>query len=312
MRAWCSVFAILACSPDSQGGEVGEDVVPGTVAPGFWDHWGDGRAEVSAYRLETPRYGQSREGRVTLVFVTEPFDDVQRVKPDGGREAYQVLKVNEIRDFQTGIYDYNVMTSTFLRLDGAAPWGEPVKVSMTMQEWCGHVYEHVLPREDGLHWTQHSYFDGEADRQLDLGRRPSGVLADALPALVRGLLEPEVEPGTARTVDGLSTLVSGRLAHRTPRWSELTLRVADDTHPMTTPAGTFEVRDTTTRHDGVTTTWHVEVAEPRRIVGWERSDGEVAELVGTDRLAYWQRNREGDERALQSLGLPAPRFVGGD
>jgi len=163
MRAWCSCLSILACSPDSRGSEPVDDAVLGVVGSGFWDHWGDGRAEVSAYRLATPRYGQSREGRVTLVFVTETFDDVQRVKSDDGRgDTFPVLKVNEIRDFQTGIYDYNVMTSTFLRLDGEAAWGEPVKVSMTMQEWCGHVYEHVVPRGDTLGWTQHSYFDGEA------------------------------------------------------------------------------------------------------------------------------------------------------
>ncbi|MEO0604887.1 MAG: hypothetical protein AAF211_25875, partial [Myxococcota bacterium] len=177
MRTVISTLFALACSPASEAAE------PGRVSADFWDHWGDGRAELSAYRLATPRYGQSRSGQVTLVFVTERFTEAQRVKSDGGHgDEYPILKVNEVRDFQTGIYDYNVMTSTFLRLDGGAPWGEPVKVSMSMQEWCGHVYEHVLPMRDQLAWTQHSYFDGEGDRVVDLGRREAGVHADALPA----------------------------------------------------------------------------------------------------------------------------------
>ena len=47
-----------------------------------------------------------------------------------------MLKLNSVRDFQTGIYHYNVMTSVFARV--AAGW--PIaKVSFSSQEWCGHV-----------------------------------------------------------------------------------------------------------------------------------------------------------------------------
>ena len=28
----------------------------------FYSHWGDGRAELSSYRMDQPRYGESREG----------------------------------------------------------------------------------------------------------------------------------------------------------------------------------------------------------------------------------------------------------
>ncbi len=307
MRALFSALFLVSCAANSEASAAPERA---RVEPGFWDHWGDGRAELSAYRLTTPRYGQAREGRVTLVFVTETFTDGQRVKSHGGHDdEYPVLKLNEIRDFQTGIYDYNVMTSTYIRLDGGSAWGEPVKVSMSMQEWCGHVYEQMVPRGDRLTWTQHSYFDGEGDRELDLGRRKSGVLTDALPALVRGIVASPVAPGETRTFDGLSTLVSGRLAHRPPRWSPLSLSVADETHEQTTPAGTFVVRDVTTSHAGVETTWWVERDEPHRLVGWSSTGGERAELVGTERAAYWQLNREGDERALSTLGLPPPQLV---
>ena len=95
--------------------------------------------------------------------------------------------------------------------------GEPVKVSMSMQEWCGHVYEQLVPADGALDWTSHSYFDGEADRTADLGRRPDGILLDALPLLVRGLTGPVVAPGQTLEVPALPTLISGRFAHRPRR-----------------------------------------------------------------------------------------------
>src|SRR4051812_35432527 len=105
----------------------------------FWQHWGDGKAELDGYALTQPRYGEKREGTAVLVFVTEDFSDSLRVKADPGKhppsDVYPVLKLNFIRDFQTGIYDYNVMTSTFLKTEDHFA---PVKISFSSQEWCGH------------------------------------------------------------------------------------------------------------------------------------------------------------------------------
>ena len=46
--------------------------------------------------------------------------------------------------------------------------------------------------------------------------------------------------------------------------------------------------------------------EPRRVIGWETSTGETAEILQTERLAYWGLNQPGDERYRQSLGLGTP------
>src|SRR5207249_3206702 len=87
----------------------------------FWSTWGDGKAELDGYALTQPRYGELRAGTAVLIFVTEDFSDSARVKADPGKhpasDVYPVLKLNFVRDFQTGIYDYNVMTSTFARVD---------------------------------------------------------------------------------------------------------------------------------------------------------------------------------------------------
>jgi hypothetical protein len=161
-----SFFATVSATPDAR------PVAPLTAAQSqaFWSHWGDGRAELSGYRLQQPRYGSSRPGTAVLIYVTEDFSDSLRVKADPGKhpasDVYPVLKLNAVRDFQTGIYDYNVMTSTFARV---APAWPIAKVSFSSQEWCGHVWHQLLPRGGSVAGVSHSYFDGEADRSH--GRR---------------------------------------------------------------------------------------------------------------------------------------------
>src|SRR5688572_25287753 len=93
------------------------------AADPFWSAWGDGKAELDGYRLVQPRYGTVRKGHAVLIFVTEDFSDSLRVKADPGKhpasDVYPVLKLNAVRRFQTGIYDYSVLTSTFVRADAA-------------------------------------------------------------------------------------------------------------------------------------------------------------------------------------------------
>ena len=120
---------------------------PPLRADDFWAHWGDGKAELNGYRLTQPRYGAPRAGTAILIYVTEDMSDSLRVKADPGKhpksDVYPVLKLNAIRDFQTGIYDYNVMTSIFARV---APGWPVAKLSFSSQEWCGHVWHQLLPR----------------------------------------------------------------------------------------------------------------------------------------------------------------------
>src|SRR4030095_13276446 len=120
------------------------------------------KAEIDSYALIQPRYGEPREGRAVLIFVTEDFSDSLRVKADPGvhpkSDVYPVLKLNQVRKFQTGIYDYSLMTSVFARVEPSFP---VVKVSFSAQEWCGHVWAQWLRRGDRLEGVLHSYFDRE-------------------------------------------------------------------------------------------------------------------------------------------------------
>jgi len=308
--AAATMLLTLPCwAGEGRGDEAGsQDRSPG-YGQAFWDHWGDGQAELAGYDLTTVRYGEPRQGTAVAIFVTEPFSEAARVKADeAGPGTFQVLKLNLAQDFQTGIYDYHLMTSAFVAVEPAAglPAGTPVKVSFSAQEWCGHVYQQALFGREAAEVNLHSYFEGEADAESRLAGGP-GLTEDALLVWARGLAWPEVAPGETATAPILTSLERSRLRHRPAAWEEAELARAAETREVTVPAGTFEVEEARATIRGATgeRTWtfQVEKAPPHRIVAWETSEGERAELLGADRLAYWKLNAPGGERYLERLGL---------
>src|SRR5438093_1109540 len=133
--------------------------------PPFGSYWHDGKAELDGYRYTVTRYGQLRRGQCTAIYVTEPFSRSKRVKVDDAarnpNDTFDVLKLNLVRDFQTGIYDYNTMTSLFVRSDDL----EPVKASFASMEWCGHVYEELRVDPGLVSQRLSSYFENESTSQ---------------------------------------------------------------------------------------------------------------------------------------------------
>ena len=267
---------------------------------GFWDHWGDGRAEIAGYTLTMPRYGELRTGEAVLVTVTEGFDPQAQVKSDRvGDDVVPVLKLNHVVDFQTGIYDYNTMTSTFLRLDGGLPRGVPTRISFSMQEWCGQTSERVTATGRGLVHTLDSYFEGESvdDQQL---RLPSDAVAeDALPGLLRGLTGTPPEG----SIHVLPRLLDGRLQHTELAWQEGVLR-RSEIRTLSTPSGDVQVVPWVLDGPAGSKTWYIGVDPPHLLVGWDGTDGEQARLTGHMRTAYWKEAGEGKERLRADLGLP--------
>ena len=134
--AFVGILAAGGCGP-----------APGATAaqaPTFESHWQDGKAELDGYRYSVTRYGEKRRGTAVMVFVTEPFSESKAVKVDdpsvNPADTFEALKLNLIRDFQTGIYDYNTMVSLFVKSRDFSP----VKISFSSAEWCGHVYEEMI------------------------------------------------------------------------------------------------------------------------------------------------------------------------
>jgi hypothetical protein len=286
----------------------------------FERHWKDGQAELDGYRLVQPRYGSERAGEAVMVWVLEPFSRSKAVKLDdwanAGADRVQVMKLNHHRRFQTGIYDYTLLTSVFSPT--AATGGQvlaPIKVAFTSQEWCGTVFHQLVRRGGGYESTWHSYFESEGDGRAQLPLAPNALLEDELWFRLRELTRPLL-PGNYPLVPSLMAV---RLSHAPLVPGTIAVRRTAEAAPLTVPAGRFEV-----------TRWELELRWgpggervqrrkvwverdwPRRIIAWE---GEVAgfsgnepstergELTGSMRDAYWKHNRPGDEALREKLGL---------
>jgi len=291
---------------------------PGDAAdPSFDTHWHDGKAELDGYRLTIERYGRARQGRAVAIYVTEPFSRSRHVKLDDPSktpaDAVDVLKLNLVRDFQTGIYDYHTMISLFAATADFAP----LKLALTSSEWCGQVYEELNRSGSRLSLRRSSYFEGESeDRTLEVPA--GGVMEDELFVLLRGLRAPYLSPGGTRTVPFLASPFYRRLAHRAATWTTARIERLARPETVVVPAGRFATDVYVVRpEDGREGRFHVERPHPHRIVRWawtaataggRREGMDSAELTGTTRLEYWRLNGPGDERTLGRIGLgPAVR-----
>jgi len=236
--------------------------------------------------------------------VTEDFTRAGRVKTNGGhRDEFPVIKLNEIRQWRTGSYDYNVMTSSFVPLDGSQPRGIPTKISFSSQEWCGQIWEQLRVNEGVAGRVQHSYFDGEADWNESIPFTEGALFADPMPLLVRGLTGPLLEPCTERTIPWLRSAFDRRLNHEPSLWGRATLKRSNSTTTISVPAGTFSVTEWSADDGTDRTQWFVEEAPPHRLIAWQVGDGERGELTGITRSAYWKKKKSSDQSLRHILGL---------
>ncbi len=317
MRALAVLLATAVLTP---AGVVAATPAAPARDPEFDAVWRDGKAELGGYRLTISRYGHPRTGQAVLIYVTEPFSASKHVKLDdparAPRDVLDVLKLNLVRKFQTGIYDYATMVSVFARTSDFAP----VKVAFSSQEWCGQVYEELDVR--GARMSQHvaSYFEGES-AVASLAVPTGGVFEDELFIRLRGLRVPFLGAGETKRVPFLASPFWRRLAHRPCAWGNATIERLAAPVTVQVPAGSFVCDVFLVRpDDGRAGRFEVEHAYPHRIVrwAWEPPTGagrgaalggtDAGELTGSARRAYWQEHDPGDERELQSLGLaPQPR-----
>ncbi len=156
------------------------------VSEEFKEYWYNGSAEITSYSLLQERYGEIREGTVVNIFVSEDFLPEAQVKANSSaNENISILKMNQMKNFNTGIYPYSIMTSTFSPI---ATKEHPLKITNSVQEWCGQVYMQLNNRDD-FEIESHSYFEGEADQKLSL---PKTYVENELWNLIR--INPEELP----------------------------------------------------------------------------------------------------------------------
>ncbi len=259
--------------------------------------WGDGNAEMSSYAAVSSRYGAPRDAELVLIYVTEGLNRATMVKDDAADDALSVLKLNISEKFDTGIYPYSVMTSIFSPVDAyRAERFQPVKLTLTAQEWCGHVFRGVWPGLEGFRSTLYSYFAGEDESDQTM-QAPVGTLyEDALLIQLRELDGPFADGGDW-SGHIVPSLWQQRVTHEPLAALAATITRTDadrDGKPVTRFVLTY---------GEYSRTYDVEKASPKRVVAWETSTGDRAVLQGTDRLPYWRLNGPGDESNRARFGL---------
>jgi hypothetical protein len=174
--------------------------------------WNQGLAEVSEYELDQARYGENHPGNAILVFVTEPFNTELQVKSDDvlseANSITEVLKLNAIRHFKTGVYDYSVMESVFTPVN-AGKVGQSLKASCSVQDWCGQVFSQYNLKNGAYRARQFSYFEKEADSDIII---KASVLEDEIWTLLR--IDPSLLPvGNIKLIPSMHFL---RFSHIAP------------------------------------------------------------------------------------------------
>ncbi|MEP2775898.1 MAG: septum formation inhibitor Maf [Luteolibacter sp.] len=170
------------------------------------DFWFNG-AEISSFELSQSRYGKNHPGHAELIFVTEPFLIAEQVKNESGKPgSTDVLKLNALTTFNTGIYSYRTMTSTFRPID-LEKFPHALKSNTSVQDWCGQAFQQYNLRGDGWSVQLRSYFEQEADKDFTL---PCTYLEDELWITLR--LDPKKLPtGETQIIPGA---IFTRFAHK--------------------------------------------------------------------------------------------------
>lgn len=281
-----------------------EASLPGDAAQDnkFGEYWYDGKAELNSYTLEQARYGEMRDGNAVLVFVTEDFSLSALTKHSGnGDTKVPVLKVNFDKKFLTGIYPYSMLMTTAVPVDKKR-YPHALKVSGSVQEWCGHTYTQLNLKGNKYEFMEHSYFPGEGDQAATTR---ATLTEDELWVRIR--LAPDQLP--VGKADLLPGVFFTRLKHQPMTATQVDLSKSPDPdangstiYTIAWPKGsrTLKIR--------------YQNDFPHKIEGWEDSYvsgwGAGAKTLTTKatrnktiKLDYWNRHNNADLPLRKDLGL---------
>ena len=259
----------------------------------FNDYWFSGKAELSSYELKQSRYGEIHDGEVVLVFVTEPFSLSKQVKLDypkeSGLDKVSVMKLNQSRKFNTGIYDYSILSSVFTPID-IEEYPHTLKTTTSMQEWCGHSYTQLNLQNDNYAIKQFSYFESEGDEEKQI---KTAQLEDGLMTKIRinnGQL-PEGE------MNLIPSAIYSRFTHNTLKPSKAKISKTETESRMN-----YEIKYLNINR---TITIEVEKVFPYKIMGWTEDNGDglltTAKLKASTNQPYWAQHNLADEEKRKKL-----------
>ena len=258
-------------------------------------YWYNNEAEISSYALVQARYGELREGKAVLIYVTETFSNKSFTKADNPTDKdIPVLKLNFTKNFTTGIYPYSMMNSTFYPIKG----GNSIKISSSSQEWCGHTYMELL-NEEKYEVSLNSYFEGEGFENFKIEK---DLLEDDLWSMIR-LFPNELPTGTMKIIPSFFYL---RLLHK--EFKSYTCKIEKSVNDSNT---IYSINyPELNRKLSIT----FENSFPYKIVSWEESypDGFTSKatilttkgtLLKTIKTDYWNKHSTSNNDLRAKLGL---------
>lgn len=261
-------------------------------------YWFQGKAEISSFDLEQYRYGEARAGEAVLIFVTEDFSRKKQVKLDNpqevGKDKISVLKMNQTRDFVTGIYPYHMMLSAFTPTKEKS---QGLKFTSSVQEWCGQSFTQLnLNGQDSYSGKLFSYFEKEGDQSISL----TGMAEDDLWNLIR--ISPNEIP--LGSVMMFPSLFYQRFSHQELVAEEAFIRVLDISNDRKQLELTYSSGSRVLKID-------FEKEFPHEIMAWEesqtKSNGQKevtkARRKAVKLIDYWTKNGVEDEFLREELKL---------
>jgi hypothetical protein len=272
----------------------------------FNTYWYAGKAELSAYELKINRYDQVRKGYVAIVFVTEDVSKSKHVKLDdpakAGDDRVPVLKINTLSRFQTGIYDYSMMSSLFTPVD-IQKMPHSLKATTTVQDWCGHIFTQ-LDYQKGNQYkvNQFSYFESEGDKVFNT----EGVLLED-EIFTRLRINPSSLPEKALIIPNLTFT---RLRHKPITASNATITFKDTKGKDRADKDVEkDLRICTVNYPDLKRRLEVtfEAAFPYKIVEFVEFDGDKemshATVLKTMMSDYWNKHDNQSAYLREMLGL---------
>ncbi len=242
-----------------------------------------GKAEYNIYDATIRRYGLPRRGTVTHVWVKEPWNDRLGIKEAGeGKGDYEVIKLNQIISYPTGIYRYEQMWSGFWRRDRA----DLVKFTLSHHEACGNTFKHLRLDGDKATFVYFSYFEGHGDGSVAFTPSVGTLFYDELPLKLRLLVEGSLlQPMTVPLIPTVIHAKSDRMEAS-----------AATIHERRREQGEVEF---VVQHPGGTDRLVYETTPPFKLLRWEMADGSSLHLRKSLFTDYWNKNHPSDEMHLE-------------
>lgn len=298
LKVFCclSIVTLFSCQSDQKVPKDQDSIQSSTpLTKEFNEYWYSGKAELSSYELEQSRYGEIRKGEVVLVFVTEPFSIKKQVKLDApqkaGKDNISVMKLNQVRKFTTGIYDYSIVSSTFTPVD-LSQYPHTLKSNTSIQEWCGHTFTQFNLGKNKYHMKQFSYFEADGDTEKDL---PIALLEEELMTRLR-INKAQLPVGE---VDMIFSTVYSRFFYKK---LEATKAVISKTESDTLFTYTIQYANYDRK-----VTIDVQKTFPYKIASWTEDDGDglitKATLKKSINEPYWEQKKTSDEAKREELQL---------